>query len=56
MIKIIKRKELDMLDVFGLFKVDTLYVMIGLLVVVLISIVLAIVAICKAGSMRKNMR
>lgn len=43
-----------MLDIFGLFKVDTLYVMIGLLVIVLISMVLAIVAICKAGSMRKK--
>ena len=37
-----------MLDVFGLFKVDTLYVVIGLLVITIVAIVLAIVAICKA--------
>ncbi|MFR2511482.1 MAG: hypothetical protein ACLS9K_04925 [Lachnospira eligens] len=37
-----------MLDVFGLFKVDTLYVVIGLLVITIAAIVLAIVAICKA--------
>ena len=36
-----------MLDVFGLFKVDTLYVVIGLLVITIAAIVLAIVAICK---------
>ena len=33
-----------MLDVFGLFKVDTLYVVIGLLVITIAAIVLAIVA------------
>ena len=43
-----------MLDVFGLFQVDTLYVIIGMLVVMIAAIVLSIVAICKAGSMRKK--
>ena len=43
-----------MLDVFGLFKVDTLYVVIGLLVITISAIVLAIVAICKACAMTKN--
>lgn len=45
-----------MLDVFGLFKVDTLYVVIGLLVLTVVAIVLAIVAICKSVSMMKNTR
>lgn len=45
-----------MLDVFGLFKVDTLYVVIGMLVVTIVAIVLAIVAICKACAMTKSMR
>ena len=43
-----------MLDVFGLFKVDTLYVVIGLLVITIADIVLAIVAICKSASMMKK--
>ena len=43
-----------MLDVFGLFKVDTLYVVIGLLVITIVAIVLAIVAICKACAMMKK--
>ena len=43
-----------MLDVFGLFKVDTLYVVIGLLVLTVVAIVLAIVAICKSVSMMKK--
>ena len=43
-----------MLDVFGLFKVDTLYVVIGLLVITIAAIVLAIVAICKSASMMKK--
>ena len=43
-----------MLDVFGLFKVDTLYVVIGLLVITIAAIVLAIVAICKACAMTKK--
>ena len=43
-----------MLDVFGLFKVDTLYVVIGLLVITIAAIVLAIVAICKACAMMKK--
>ena len=43
-----------MLDVFGLFKVDTLYVVIGLLVITIAAIVLAIVAICNACAMTKK--
>ena len=38
-----------MLDVFGLFKVDTLYVVIGLLVITIAAIVLAITAFFTPG-------
>ena len=48
------KKGINMLDVFGLFKVDTLYVVIGLLVITIVAIVLAIVAICKACAMMKK--
>lgn len=40
-----------MLDVFGLFSVETLYVLIGIAVLLIISIVLSIVAIAKSSSM-----
>lgn len=43
-----------MLDVFGLFNVDILYVIIGMIAITLISIILAIVAIVKSSSMRKK--
>ena len=43
-----------MLDVFGLFQVEILYAMIGVVAFALIAIILAIVAICKASSMRKK--
>ena len=43
-----------MLDVFGLFQVEILYAMIGVVAFALIAIILAIVAICKAASMRKK--
>ena len=43
-----------MLDVFGLFSVETLYVLIGIAVLLIISIVLSIVAIAKSSSMKKK--
>ena len=43
-----------MLDVFGLFSVETLYVLIGIDVLLIISIVLSIVAIAKSSSMKKK--
>ena len=43
-----------MLDVFGLFSVETLYVIIGICVLVIISIVLSIVSIAKSSSMKKK--
>ena len=43
-----------MLDVFGLFSVETLYVLIGIIVLLIVSIVLSIVAIAKSSSMKKK--
>jgi len=43
-----------MIDVFGLFQVETLYVILGLLVITIIAIVLAIVSLSKANSMTKK--
>ena len=43
-----------MLDVFGLFSVETLYVLIGIAVLLIISIVLSIVAIARSSSMKKK--
>ena len=37
-----------MLDVFGLFSVETLYVLIGIIALLVIAIVLSIVAIAKS--------
>ena len=41
-----------MLDVFGLFSVETLYVLIGIIALLVIAIVLSIVAIAKSSSMK----
>ena len=43
-----------MLDVFGLFSVETLYVLIGIIALLVIAIVLSIVAIAKSSSMKKK--
>ena len=43
-----------MLDVFGLFSVETLYVLIGMAVLLIVSIVLSIVSIAKSSSMKKK--
>ena len=43
-----------MLDVFGLFSVNTLYVLIGMCGFTLIAFILAIVAIVKASNMKKK--
>lgn len=43
-----------MLDFFGLFKVETLYVVVGLACVTLIAIILGMAAIIKANKMRKK--
>ena len=42
-----------MLDVFGLFSVETLYVLIGIIALLVIAIVLSIVAIAKSSSMKE---
>ena len=38
-----------MLDVFGLFSVPTLYVLIGIIVLLIVAIILSIVAIAKSS-------
>ena len=43
-----------MLDVFGLFEVNTLYVLVGMIGFTLIAFILAIVAIVKASKMKKK--
>ena len=43
-----------MLDVFGLFSVETLYVLIGIIALLVIAIVLSIVDIAKSSSMKKK--
>ena len=43
-----------MLDVFGLFSVETLYVLIGMAVLLIVSIILSIVSIAKSSSMKKK--
>lgn len=43
-----------MLDVFGLFEVNTLYVLVGMIGFTFIAFILAIVAIVKASKMKKK--
>ena len=43
-----------MLDVFGLFSVPTLYVLIGISVLLIVAIILSIVAIAKSSAMKKK--
>jgi hypothetical protein len=43
-----------MLDFFGLFSVDTLYIVLGLAGVTLISLIISIVAVCKAAGLKKK--
>ncbi|MGN0318037.1 MAG: DUF4446 family protein [Lachnospira sp.] len=43
-----------MLDIYGLFKVDTVYAMTAVLVVALIAVILSIVSICKSSSLKKK--
>lgn len=43
-----------MLDVFGLFSVQTLYVLIGISILLIVSIILSIVSIAKSSSMKKK--
>lgn len=43
-----------MLDVFGLFSVNELYVLIGIIAFTLIAIILSIVAIVKSSNMKKK--
>ena len=43
-----------MLDVFGLFSVPTLYVLIGIIVLLIVAIILSIVAIAKSSAMKKK--
>lgn len=45
-----------MIDFYGLFSVDAAYIVTGMAVVMLISIILAIIAVCKASSMKKKYR
>ncbi len=44
------------LDIFGLFTVNILYVMIGLIVVTLAALIISIIAICKLGGMKRKYR
>jgi hypothetical protein len=43
-----------MIDFFGLFSIDTLYVVLGLAGVTLISLIISIVAVCKAAGLKKR--
>ena len=43
-----------MLDVFGLFSVPTLYVLIGISILLIVAIILSIVAIAKSSAMKKK--
>ena len=43
-----------MLDVFGLFSVPTLYVLIGIIVLLIVAIILSIVAIAKSSAIKKK--
>ena len=43
-----------MLDVFGLFSVPTLYVLIGIIALLIVAIILSIVAIAKSSAMKKK--
>ena len=43
-----------MLDVFGLFSVPTLYVLIGISVLLIVAIILSIVAIARSSAMKKK--
>lgn len=42
------------IDVFGLFSVEALYVMLGMIVFTLVAIILSIIAICKSSKMKKK--
>lgn len=44
------------IDFFGLFSVEALYIMLGLLGITIISVILSIIAICKSASMKKKYR
>ena len=43
-----------MINFFDLFSVDTLYIVLGLAGVSLITLILAIVALCKAAKLKKE--
>jgi hypothetical protein len=43
-----------MVDFFGLFSVDTLYIVLGLAGATLISLIISIVAVCKAAGLKKR--
>lgn len=43
-----------MINFFDLFSVDTLYIVLGLAGVSLITLILAIVALCKAAKLKRN--
>ena len=45
-----------MINFFDLFSVDTLYIVLGLAGVSLITLILAIVALCKAAKLKKKYR
>jgi hypothetical protein len=43
-----------MIDFYGLFSVDAAYVFTGMAAVTLISLIIAIISICKTSSMKKK--
>jgi hypothetical protein len=45
-----------MINFYGLFSVDAAYIVTGMAVIMLISVILAIIAVCKASSMKKKYR
>ena len=49
-----QNKEDKMIDFYGLFSVDAAYVFTGMAAVTLISLIIAIISICKTSSMKKK--
>ena len=45
-----------MINFYGLFSVDAAYIVTGMAVIMLISVILAIIAVCKASSIKKKIQ
>lgn len=54
MLRKTRRIRDKMIDFYGLFSVDAAYVFTGMAAVTLISLIIAIISICKTSSMKKK--